>query len=169
MCSLVLQIFLDLGDKYLIRPENIKKGRLLGRGAFGFVFKGTCKNRGTNSIMDVAMKMLQPVQPGVKTRQSAIIAYKAAQGKWDRDPLQYACKAYCTARQELNILMSLRHPNIVPFVGVCTSPLALVLNLAPQGALDLVLRHYRRSGAKVGSYTLQAIILQVIYVYVYVN
>lgn len=112
-------------------------------------------------MIDVAMKMLQPVQPGPNARQSAIIAYKAAQGKWDRDPLQYACKAYCTARQELNILMSLRHPNIVPFVGVCTSPLALVLDLAPQGALDLVLRHYRRSGSKVGPYTLQMVILQV--------
>ncbi|XP_017772148.1 PREDICTED: leucine-rich repeat serine/threonine-protein kinase 1 isoform X5 [Nicrophorus vespilloides] len=154
-------IFLDLGDRHLIKPENIKKGRLLGRGAFGFVFKGTCKNRGSNTIIDVAMKMLQPVQPGPNARQSAVIAYKAAQGKWDRDPLQYACKAYCTARQELNILLSLRHPNIVPFVGVCTSPLALVLDLAPQGALDLVLRHYRRSGAKVGVYTLQSIILQV--------
>ncbi|KAJ8942684.1 hypothetical protein NQ314_010008 [Rhamnusium bicolor] len=154
-------IFMDLGERYIIKPENIKKGRLLGRGAFGFVFKGTCKVRGSNNMIDVAMKMLQPVQPGPNARQSALIAFKAAQGKWDRDPLQYACKAYCTARQELNILLSLRHPNIVPFVGVCTSPLALVLDLAPQGALDLVLRHYRRSGAKVGPYTLQAIILQV--------
>lgn len=159
---LMLQMFLDLGERYIIRSENIKRGRLLGRGAFGFVFKGTCKVRGSNNVIDVAMKMLQPVQPGSNARQSAIIAFKAAQGKWDRDPLQYACKAYCTARQELNILLSLRHPNIVPFVGVCTSPLALVLDLAPQGALDLVLRHYRRSGAKVGPYTLQAIILQVI-------
>ncbi|CAH1175605.1 unnamed protein product [Phaedon cochleariae] len=153
-------IFMDLGERYIIKPENIKKGRLLGRGAFGFVFKGTCRIRGSNTTMDVAMKMLQPVQPGPNARQSAVIAFKAAQGKWDRDPLQYACKAYCTARQELNILLSLKHPNIVPFVGVCTSPLALVLDLAPQGALDLVLRHYRRSGAKVGPYTLQAIILQ---------
>nr|CAH7742533.1 unnamed protein product [Callosobruchus chinensis] len=154
-------MFMDLGERYVIRSENIKKGKLLGRGAFGFVFKGTCKLRGSNNMMDVAMKMLQPVPPGPNSGQSAIIAYKAAQGKWDRDPLQYACKAYCTARQELNILLSLRHPNIVPIVGVCTSPLALVLDLAPQGALDSVLRHYRRSGAKVGPYTLQAIILQV--------
>ncbi|XP_044740580.1 leucine-rich repeat serine/threonine-protein kinase 1 isoform X2 [Chrysoperla carnea] len=154
-------IFMDLGERHLIRPENIKKGRLLGRGAFGFVFKGTCRMRGSNTTVEVAMKMLQPVQPGQNARQSAIIAYKAAQGKWDRDPLQYACKAYCTARQELNILLALRHPNIVPLVGVCISPLALVLDLAPQGALDTVLRHFRRSGARIGPYTLQAIILQV--------
>ncbi|XP_021920937.1 leucine-rich repeat serine/threonine-protein kinase 1 isoform X3 [Zootermopsis nevadensis] len=154
-------IFFDLGERHLIRPDNIKKGHLLGRGAFGFVFKGTCKLRGSNTYIDVAMKMLQPVQPGANARQSAIIAYKAAQGKWDRDPLQYACKAYCTARQELNILLNLRHPNIVPLVGVCTRPLALVLDLAPQGALDTTLRHYRRSGARIGPYCLQAIILQV--------
>ncbi|XP_069680319.1 leucine-rich repeat serine/threonine-protein kinase 1 isoform X2 [Periplaneta americana] len=154
-------IFLDLGERHLIRPDNIKKGRLLGRGAFGFVFKGSCKIRGSNTYIDVAMKMLQPVQPGANARQSAVIAYKAAQGKWDRDPLQYACKAYCTARQELNILLSLRHPNIVPLVGVCTRPLALVLDLAPQGALDTTLRHYRRSGSRIGPYCLQAIILLV--------
>uniref|UniRef100_A0A1B6DQ53 non-specific serine/threonine protein kinase n=1 Tax=Clastoptera arizonana TaxID=38151 RepID=A0A1B6DQ53_9HEMI len=154
-------MFLDLGERHLIRLNCISRGKLLGRGAFGFVFKGTCRVRGSNDTIDVAMKMLQPVQPGPNASHSAIIAYKGAQGKWERDPLQYASKAYTTARQELNILLSLRHPNIVPLVGVCTRPLALVLDLAPQGALDVTLRHYRRSGAKLGPYTLQAIILQV--------
>ncbi|KOX77506.1 Leucine-rich repeat serine/threonine-protein kinase 1 [Melipona quadrifasciata] len=130
-------IFMDLGSKHLIKSEDIKLGKLLGRGAFGFVFKGP------------------------NSKQSAILAYKAAQSKWDRDPLQYACKAYCTARQELNILLTLRHTNIVPLIGIVVSPLALVLDLAPEGALDNVLKNYRRSGAKLDPYTLQAIILQV--------
>lgn len=84
-----------------------------------------------------------------------------ARGKWDRDPLQYACKAYCTARQELNILLSLRHPHIVPLVGVCIRPLALVLDLAPEGALDVVLKAYRRSGAQLTPPVLQQVVLQV--------
>lgn len=63
--------------------------------------------------------------------QSALLAYKIALGKWDRDPLQHSCKAYCTARQELSVLLTLKHPNIVPLVGICIKPLALVLDLAP--------------------------------------
>lgn len=67
---------MDLGEKYLIRPQNINRGKLLGRGAFGFVFKATYKIHGTSDIINVAMKMLQPVQPGPNASQSAIIAYK---------------------------------------------------------------------------------------------
>ncbi|CAL4058692.1 unnamed protein product, partial [Meganyctiphanes norvegica] len=154
-------VFLDLGDRYLVRPDSIKQGKLLGRGGFGFVFQGTCRNRTNGGPMDVALKMLQPVDPGPMARQSAIVAYKAAESKWERDPLQYACKAYCSARQEVNILLSLRHPHIVPLVGVCPRPLALVLELAPQGALDQCLKHYQRSGARLALHTLQHIILQV--------
>lgn len=152
--------FLDLSENNLIRPEDISRGQLLGRGAFGFVFKATYKLRGTRQLVPVAMKMLQPVAPGPRANQSAVIAYKAALGKWERDPLQHSCKAYCTARQELSVLLTLRHPNIVPLIGVCTQPLALVLDLAPKGALDVTLRHYRRSGARIGPYCFQSIILQ---------
>ncbi|XP_050691737.1 leucine-rich repeat serine/threonine-protein kinase 1-like isoform X4 [Eriocheir sinensis] len=154
-------VFLDLGDRYLVRPEVIKQGKLLGRGGFGFVFQGSCRNRLNGGPMDVALKMLQPVDPGPNARQSAIVAFKAAQSKWERDPLQYACKAYCSARQEVNILLALRHPHIVPLVGVCPRPLALVLELAPQGALDQCLKHYQRSGARLSLPTLQTVILQV--------
>lgn len=72
----VLQVFLDLGDRYLVRPEVIKQGKLLGRGGFGFVFQGSCRNRLNGGPMDVALKMLQPVDPGPNARQSAIVAFK---------------------------------------------------------------------------------------------
>ena len=71
-------VFLDLGDQYLIHPEAMKRGRLLGRGAFGFVFQGTClsKRVSGNTPLDVALKMLQPVSPGPGAPQVDLLAYK---------------------------------------------------------------------------------------------
>ena len=111
--------------------------------------------------MEAAMKMLQPVDPGQGARKSDNVAYKLAWNKWERDPLQYSCKAYTTARQELNILLTLRHSNIVPLIGICTKPLALILQLAPLGALDLIIKEYRRSGAQINPHVIQKILLQV--------
>lgn len=153
-------VFSDIPEKYTINPESIIKGSLLGRGAFGFVFKATCKVKGARSFRSVAMKMLQPVPPGPRAKDSALMAYKIALGKWDRDPLQHSCKAYCTARQELAVLLTLKHPNIVPLVGICIKPLALVLDLAPMGGLDSILRQYRRSGAHIGPHAFQILVLQ---------
>ena len=159
-----------------------------GRGAFGFVYESALKHHrtqqsprrppppplspassaspddgsGPNSPpRNVAVKMLQPIDPGANARESTLAAYRAGKSKWERDPLQYACKAYCTARQELNILIHLRHPHIVPLVGICTNPLSIVLELAPAGALDTRLRHYRRSGDKLKAKVVQLVILQI--------
>ncbi|XP_022171675.1 leucine-rich repeat serine/threonine-protein kinase 1 isoform X1 [Myzus persicae] len=153
-------VFLDLGEELVINDQDIIRGKLLGRGAFGFVFKGVCKGKKPGNSIQIAIKMLQPVPPGPNASQSAVIAYKGAQAKWDRDPLQYTCKSYCSARQELNIMLNLKHPNIVPLIGVCTKPLALILDLAPMGALDQILRNYRRSGSKFDPHILQQIVFQ---------
>lgn len=153
-------VFVDLGEHHLIKSENIRRGKMLGRGAFGFVFRATVR-RGSHSVSEVAMKMLQPVDPGHGARKSDNMAYKLAWNKWERDPLQYSCKSYCTARQELNILLTLRHPHIVPLVGVCTKPLALILQLAPMGALDLLIKEYRRCGAQMNAFVIEKILLQV--------
>lgn len=61
-------MFLDLNEENVIDVSEIAKGNLIGRGAFGFVFKATLNKR--NSVdgpKSVAMKMLQPVQPGIRT------------------------------------------------------------------------------------------------------
>ena len=154
-------VFLDLGDRLVMSQEAIKRGSLIGRGAFGFVFGATCRGRGGVGFREVAIKMLQPVDPGLRARSSSQAAYKAAMTKWERDPMQYACKAYCTARQELNILLHIKHPHVVPLVGICIKPLAIVLDLAPMGALDSMLKHYRRSGAKLSVATIQQVLVQI--------
>ena len=154
-------MFLELTADQLILPDTVKRGKMLGRGAFGFVFKAAVKSARSSAYVDVALKMLQPVDPGFGARASAAQVYKAAQAKWLRDPVQYACRAYCTARQELRVIAALRHANIVSLVGVCVRPLALVVALAPLGALSSLLHNYRRSGARLPLTTLQLTLVQV--------
>ncbi|RWS17099.1 Leucine-rich repeat serine/threonine-protein kinase 1-like protein [Dinothrombium tinctorium] len=154
-------VFADLGDQYLIKSENIKRGKMLGRGAFGFVFQAKVKTKDSDKTIDVAMKMLQPIDPGHEARISDTVAYKAAWNKWERDPMQYSCKAYCIARQELNILLTLRHPHIVPLTGVCTNPLALILPLAKLGSLDIIIKDYRKANLRFHPVVLQKVLLQV--------
>lgn len=62
-------VFADIPERYNINSEDIVKGALLGRGAFGFVFKATCKVKATRSFQAVAMKMLQPVPPGPRAKE----------------------------------------------------------------------------------------------------
>ncbi|XP_055377695.1 leucine-rich repeat serine/threonine-protein kinase 1 [Condylostylus longicornis] len=153
-------VFMDISEDLLIKQEDIIRGELLGRGAFGFVFKAIANVRKTQSFGSVAMKMLQPIPPGPGARDSALMAYKISLGKWDRDPLQHSCKAYCIARQELAVLLTLKHLNIVQLKGICVKPLALILEFAPLGALDGILRQYKRSGARISPYTFQLMTLQ---------
>nr|CDP90956.1 Bm6044, isoform b [Brugia malayi] len=141
-------VFLDINEDYLIQPNSVKRGKLIGHGAFGFVFKAALKISDANA-QDVALKMLEPVEPGLGARVSSVSAYKAAYTKWQRDPLQNACRAYCTCRQELNVLASLQHSHITALMGVCPRPLALLVELAPLGALNHLLNNYRRSGARL--------------------
>ena len=153
--------FVDLEDRLRIQNDLIKRGGLIGRGAFGFVYEAVCRPRGQANPRNVALKMLQPISPGLNADDATVSAFEAAKAKWDRDPQQYASKSYCSARQELSVLIHLKHGHIVPLVGICVNPLAIVLELAPLGALDQQLKHYRRSGDKLPAKTCQLVILQI--------
>lgn len=45
-------------------------------------------------------------------------------------------------------------------MGVCTQPLALVLDCAPKGSLDGILQNYRANNRRIGPYTFQQVVLQ---------
>lgn len=160
-------VFEDVPDSFKIESEQIERCKLIGRGTFGFVFKGTVQNSthtlNQSSLTDqeVALKLLQPVDPGPEADQTDIIAYKSATSNWTREPFHCACKSYCTARHEVNILQILRHPNIVLFIGLCIKPLAIVLELAPMGCLSDVFKNYKRAGMRIDQFSIQKTILQV--------
>lgn len=62
-------MFLDLNDANLVDFKSIEQGNLIGRGAFGFVFKSFMKMPRTNETKTVAIKILQPVQAGFKSKE----------------------------------------------------------------------------------------------------
>lgn len=62
-------MFLDLNETNIIDFNSIDQGNLIGRGAFGFVFKSFIKVPHTNEVKTVAIKILQPVQTGFKSKE----------------------------------------------------------------------------------------------------
>ncbi|XP_059045025.1 leucine-rich repeat serine/threonine-protein kinase 1 [Achroia grisella] len=151
-------LLLDVPEERRARWCSVRAGAVAGRGAFGTVLAASWRSR------PAALKALQPVPPPRLPHRAhdaaALHAYKAAQARWEREPAAAACRAYCGLRQELAILGRLRHPHVLPLLAVCPAPLALLLDLAPQGALDGVLRSYRDTGARVGPRVARALSLQ---------
>jgi serine/threonine protein kinase len=68
-------MFMDIGERNIVSGQNLKRGTLLGRGAFGFVYRATANING-NPNAEVAVKMLQPIDPGHEARPSVIQIYK---------------------------------------------------------------------------------------------
>ncbi|XP_068625771.1 leucine-rich repeat serine/threonine-protein kinase 1 [Battus philenor] len=152
-------LLLDVEEEKRARWEHVQRGAVAGRGAFGTVLAGAWRRPGREPV-PVALKALQPVPPPAPHHLSELQAYKAAVSRWERDPTAAACRAYCGLRQELGIVARLRHPHVLPLLAVCNAPLALLLALAPQGALDAALRGYRGCGARVGPRVVRALALQ---------
>uniref|UniRef100_A0A0K0FHI5 non-specific serine/threonine protein kinase n=1 Tax=Strongyloides venezuelensis TaxID=75913 RepID=A0A0K0FHI5_STRVS len=153
-------IFLDIPEDLIIKSENLRKSKLIGRGAFGFVYRGSLKLK-NDFHPDAALKMLEPVNPGINVDDNTMNTYKISQEMWNRDPLQHCCKAYCSMRQELSVLVNLKHQHITSLLGVCVRPLTLAFELAPVGSLDVMLSNYRKSGIHLKMTVLQETIVQI--------
>lgn len=158
-------MFEDVATEYRIVGEQIERCKLIGRGTFGFVYRGSLVKLGdmpdSRCNREVALKLLQPYDPGSDAEHSDILAYRMIKSNWEREPFECVCKSYCTARHEVNILQTIRHPNIVLFIGLCIRPLAIVLELAPMGCLTDVFKNYKKSGMYIDQYSAQKTILQI--------
>ncbi|KAI1713552.1 protein tyrosine kinase domain-containing protein [Ditylenchus destructor] len=159
-------VFADLvSTDFVVSPENIRRGKLVGRGAFGFVFNGFTKQK--NEILtEVALKVLEPIDPGQLSTSTNLIgsaraAFEAFASRWKNDALESCARSYSTARQELNMLAEIRHPHVTSLLGFSTRPMTLIVELAPHGALDTMLSKYRRSNARLQLNTIQHTCVQI--------
>ncbi|CAH0768676.1 unnamed protein product [Bemisia tabaci] len=112
----------NLAKLRIIKEAEMRKGGILGYGAFGTVYKGVWVPAGESMKIPVAIKVLRDT-PGVNTSSDFL--------------------------EEAYIMASVEHPNLLQLLAVCmTSQLMLVTQLMPLGCL---LDYVRNNRDKIGS------------------
>lgn len=112
----------NLAKLRIVKEQHLRRGGVLGFGAFGTVYKGVWIPEGEKVKIPVAIKVLREgSQPSMN---------------------QQLC-------EEAYIMASVDHPNLLKLLAVCmTSQLMLVTQLMPLGCL---LDYVRANKAKIGS------------------
>ena len=85
-----------------------------------------------------------------------------------RKSIRLAAKAYTEARQEVAIISSLKHENIVSMIGLTIKPLAIILELA-SGTLKDVLVDYKSNMSKLNPLVVQQTCVQISSALVYLH
>eukprot|EP00118_Oscarella_pearsei_P016333 m.154959 g.154959 ORF g.154959 m.154959 type:complete len:950 (+) comp38649_c2_seq2:125-2974(+) len=99
-------------SRFLIARDNVTTGRLLGEGEYGQVYQGDWRGEG-GSMVSVAVKTL----------------HKDAEPRFTVE-----------IQKEIDAMSTVNHPNIIRLYGVVlSSPIMLVLELAPLGSLETLL------------------------------
>lgn len=113
----------NLAKLRIIKEEEMRKGGILGYGAFGNVYKGVWVPEGENIKIPVAIKVLHE---GTNVNTSK----------------EFLDEAY--------IMATVDHPNLLQLLAVCmTSQMMLVTQLMPLGCLlDFVRNNKERIGSK---------------------
>lgn len=165
--------FDDIEQKYLITQDNLKIEKLLGRGSFGSVFSGSLFTSLMNNHVQVAVKILESISSKPNLSESAsdkIPLTKNSSHFWNhRKSIRLAAKAYSIARQEIAILSSLKHENIVSMMGLCVQPLAIILELAPLGNLKDLIQSYKKKSQRLNPCVIQQVSMQISSCLVYLH
>jgi len=152
-------MFEDIAPNMNVQASDITRGKFLGKGTFGSVFRGELRQASGKSIT-VAMKMPLNNEVGEDACPEELQMAEAARKRLNANPTTELNDAYRTVRQEMSILLPLRHQNIVSLLGYCLNPFCMILEFAPQGALDRVLANYKRAGVRLNAYVMQKCIVQ---------
>ncbi|XP_065648792.1 leucine-rich repeat serine/threonine-protein kinase 1 isoform X2 [Hydra vulgaris] len=136
--------FLDVDPGYVLNNCKINPIKIIGKGGFGDVFVAEIKHG--NSTVLSAMKV-----PGGSVKESNQVLMATM--------LSY--DAYKSIRQEVSIILTLRHEHIVKFLGVTSNPFALFLELALKGALSNCLNDFSSAGKRLAIYTVVESLKQV--------
>ncbi|XP_066912686.1 leucine-rich repeat serine/threonine-protein kinase 1-like isoform X2 [Clytia hemisphaerica] len=149
--------FMDLDKSHIIAHDQLKEGKFLGRGSYGDVFMAelTLDNH-PNKNQDHHSNQPKTIQVAMKIPMNS---EKEKNRKMMATMFSY--DTYRNVRQELSILGNINHVNIIRFYGVSVSPFAMLLELAPMGAVDDRYKEYRRVGKRIHPFTIQKSLQQI--------
>jgi len=138
-------------DRWLIAAQDLETVRVIGEGAFGKVYQGTFNQT------DVAIKILTKDallslgnNLSAVTSQGTGLIQKTgtnnANGTAGTEAADDDIPASVmkTLEQEVSIMMKIRHPNIILFMGMCLKPPCIVTEYCNRGSLYDLLRDARR-------------------------
>ena len=166
-------IFTHLGTELLIHPNKLTICKLLGKGAYGRVYKGRiCSDcgpvRGCTRGEGVAVKMM--VKYNEQQIEEAISQQQDLSPKLNNFGLQNEQKinfkvyeevtnAHDVVFKEASYLLSLKNPYVVSLIGICLFPISLILELAPMSSLENLLDEYDKRGLRLSQVTCHQTIL----------
>ncbi|XP_048488824.1 epidermal growth factor receptor isoform X5 [Plutella xylostella] len=124
----------NLAKLRIVKEAELRRGGMLGFGAFGKVYKGVWVPEGENVKIPVAIKVLK-------------------EGTGANSSKEFMEERYIISKEfleEAYIMASVEHPNLLQLLAVCmTSQMMLITQLMPLGCLlDYVRTHREKIGSK---------------------
>ncbi|RMZ53790.1 hypothetical protein APUTEX25_003929, partial [Auxenochlorella protothecoides] len=107
---------------WLLDFRDLVLSRVIGEGAFGKVYLGRWQET------DVAIKVLTSLQAFGIGAAGATVAGPDGEVRLDPEVLR-------TLEREVGIMVAIRHPNIILFMGVCLDPACIVTEFCARGSL----------------------------------
>ena len=132
-------LFQDLPGKRVYNIELVRKYKLIGEGGYGKVFRGKVFSMITSQEQEIALKEVRASEDSITHPDNV-------------DEKHYLVYKSCSV--EVRVLVQLRHPNILQMVGVTISPYCILMEIAPQGDLNKMIKLYNKAKSYISSFAI---------------
>ena len=132
-------LFQDLPGKRVYNMDRVKKSKQIGEGGYGRVFRGKVFSMITLQEQEIAVKEVLPADDALANPENI-------------DEQHYLVYKSCSI--EVRVLVQLRHANILQMVGVTLSPYCILMEIAPQGDLNKIIKLYNRAKSYISSFVI---------------
>ena len=129
-------LFQDLPGKRVYNIDLVRKYKLIGEGGYGKVFRGKVFSMITLQEQEIALKEVRASEDSLMHPDSA-------------NEKHYLVYKSCSV--EVRVLVQLRHANILQMVGVTISPYCILMEIAPQGDLNKMIKLYNKAKSYISS------------------